>query len=106
MVGWQHQLNGCEFEQTAGDGEGQGSLGCCNPWGCKESGTTERLNNSLWDYGDLSWSIRDNYFNLYFQFSYMYVKMCALNSFNVYVIVKTYFPPVRESPCLEFREVS
>ena len=32
MVGWHHQLNGCEFEQTLGDGEGQGSLVCCSPW--------------------------------------------------------------------------
>ena len=44
MVGWHHQLNGYEFEQTPGDCEGQGSLACCSPWGCKESDTTERLN--------------------------------------------------------------
>ena len=43
MVGWHHRLNGHEFEQTLGDGEGQGSLACCSPWGCKESDTTERL---------------------------------------------------------------
>ena len=86
--------------------EGQGSLGCCSPQGCKESGTSEWLNNNnLWDYGDLSWSIRYNCFNLYFQFSYMYVKMCTVNSFNVYVVSKT-FPAVHESPCPEFREVS
>ena len=36
MFGWYHQLNGHEFEQTQGDGEGQGSLACCSPWGCKE----------------------------------------------------------------------
>ena len=36
MVGWHHQLNGHEFEQTLGDGEGQGSLACCSPWGHKE----------------------------------------------------------------------
>ena len=46
MVGWNHQLNGHEFEQARGDSEGQGSLGCCSPWGCKESDTTERLNNN------------------------------------------------------------
>ena len=46
MVGWHHQLNGCRFAQTPGDGEGQGSLVCCSPWGCKESGMTERLNNN------------------------------------------------------------
>ena len=37
MVGWHHELNGHEFEQTPGDSEGQGSLACCRPWGCKES---------------------------------------------------------------------
>ena len=35
MVGWQHQHNGHEFEQIPGDGEGQGSLVCCSPWGHK-----------------------------------------------------------------------
>ena len=47
MVGWHHRFNGHEFEQTLGDGEGQGSLVCCSPRGCKESGTTERLNNNV-----------------------------------------------------------
>ena len=37
MVGWHHQLNGHEFEQTQGDGERQGSLACCHPWGRKLS---------------------------------------------------------------------
>ena len=41
MVGWHHQLNGHEFEQTPGDGEGQGSLACCSPWGHKELDMTE-----------------------------------------------------------------
>ena len=45
MVGWHHRLNGHEFEQAAGDGEGQGSLACCSPWGCKELDTAEQLNN-------------------------------------------------------------
>ena len=44
MVGWHHQLDGREFEQAPGDGEGQRSLACRSPWGCKESDTTERLN--------------------------------------------------------------
>ena len=39
MIGWHHQLNGQEFEQTPGDREGQGSLVCCSPWGRKESDT-------------------------------------------------------------------
>ena len=46
MVGWHHQLNGHEFEQAAGDGEGQGNLVCFSPWGHKESDMTERLNNN------------------------------------------------------------
>ena len=45
MVGWHHRLNGHEFEQALGDGDGQGSLACCSPWGCKELDTTERLKN-------------------------------------------------------------
>ena len=46
MGGWHHQLNGHEFEQAPGDGEGQESLVCCTPWGRKELDTTEQLNNS------------------------------------------------------------
>ena len=45
MVGWYHRLNGHEFEQTLEDSEGQGSLACCSPWGCKELDTAEQLNN-------------------------------------------------------------
>ena len=41
-----NRLNEHEFEQTPGDGEGQGSLGCCSPWGCKESDTTEQLDSN------------------------------------------------------------
>ena len=44
MVGWHHQLNGHEFEQALGVGDGQGSLACCSPWGHKESDRTEQLN--------------------------------------------------------------
>ena len=46
MDGWYHRLNGHEFEQASGVGDGQGGLVCCSPWGCKESDTTERLNNN------------------------------------------------------------
>ena len=45
MVGWHHRLNGHKFEQAPGDGEEQGSLVCCSPWGHKELEMTERLNN-------------------------------------------------------------
>ena len=47
MVGWRHRLNGHEFEQTQRDSEGQGSLVCCSPWGCRESGRTEQLNINI-----------------------------------------------------------
>ena len=43
-AGWHHRVNGHEFEQALGDGEGKGSLACCNPWGCKELDMTEQLN--------------------------------------------------------------
>ena len=44
MVGWHHRLDGHEFEQAAGIGDGQGSLACCSPWGWKELDVTERPN--------------------------------------------------------------
>ena len=43
-VGWHYQLDGHEFEQALGVGDGQGSLACCSPWGHKESGLAEWLN--------------------------------------------------------------
>jgi len=45
MDGWHHWINGHEFEQTLGDGEGQWRLTCCSPWDCKELDITELLNN-------------------------------------------------------------
>ena len=44
VVGWHHQLDGHEFQQALGVGDGQGRLPCCSPWGCKESDMTEQLN--------------------------------------------------------------
>ena len=44
MVGWHHQLDGHEFKQAPGVGDGQGGLVCCNSWGRKESDMTEQLN--------------------------------------------------------------
>ena len=43
MAGWHHRLNGCESEWTPGVGDGQGGLGCCDSWSCKELDTTEWL---------------------------------------------------------------
>ena len=44
MVGWHHQLNGHEFEQVPGVGDGQGNLARCNPRGCKGLDATGQLN--------------------------------------------------------------
>ena len=44
MVGWHHQVDGQEFEQAPGVGDGQESLACCSPCGRKELGMTERMN--------------------------------------------------------------
>ena len=41
MIGWHHQLNGYEFEEALGVGDGQGCLGSCSPWGSKELDTNE-----------------------------------------------------------------
>ena len=49
-VGWYHWLNGHEFEQALGDGEGQGSLACCSPWGHKESDMTDDWTTTTIDY--------------------------------------------------------
>ena len=45
MAGWHHQLDGYEFEQAPGVGDGQGSLACCSPCGHKESDMIQRLSN-------------------------------------------------------------
>ena len=46
MVGWHHRVEGHEFEQAPGVGDGQGSLVSCSPWGHKESDRTEGLNKN------------------------------------------------------------
>ena len=47
VIGWHQWFDGHEFEQALGVGDGQGSLGCCSPWGSKESDMTERLSLSF-----------------------------------------------------------
>ena len=44
MIGWHHRLNGQQFEQAPGVGDGQGSLVCYSPWGHKDLDVTQRLN--------------------------------------------------------------
>ena len=81
MVGWHHWCDGHEFEQALEGGDGQGSLACCSPWGCKESDTTERLNWTSW---------------LNTNFSYHTSKLCGFQSFwnLVQPFVSTTFPVV------------
>ena len=57
MVGWHHWLNGCEFEQAPGDGEGQGRLACCRPWGHKESDTIEWLKKKKKNTSHMMWRL-------------------------------------------------
>ena len=89
MVGWHHQLDGHEFEQALGVDDGQRSLECCSPWGCKESDTTEWLN---WTDSDECELISHYSFDLHFsnnkrcwvsfdsvaQFKYMNCMVCEL----------------------------
>ena len=57
MVRWHHQLDGHEFEQALGVGDGQGSLVCCNPWDHKELDTTERLDWTDVSYKDILYNM-------------------------------------------------
>ena len=77
MVGWHHPLNGYEFEQIPGDSEGQGSLACCSPWGCKECNMTEGLNNNnSLVYGPALTSVYDYWTN----HSFDYTDLCWQNA--------------------------
>ena len=62
MVWWLHWLNGHEFEQALGVGDGQGSPVCCSPWGHKESDTTEWLNSTDSGYNNYDDKLRKNTF--------------------------------------------
>ena len=57
MAGWHHQLNGHEFERAPGDGEGQGGLACCSPWGCSPrlSDWTTTLSHGVLSFFPLHW---------------------------------------------------
>ena len=58
MVGWHHRLDGHEFEQAQGVGNGQGSLVCCSPWGCKELDMTEWLNSNNSNFKEINSGLR------------------------------------------------
>ena len=79
MAGWHHWLDGCEFEWTPGDGDGQEGLACCNPWGCKESDTTKWLN----------WTE----LILYQCFAFWLTSICIIGSSLIHVIQFSQFLP-------------
>ena len=73
-VGWHHWLNGHEFEQAPGDGEGQGSLVCCSPWRHKELNMTEWPNNRIESSHLLSTSDKEKYVRVFSEDYYIIVK--------------------------------
>ena len=82
MVGWHHQLNGYEFEQAPGDGEGQGSLACFSPWGHKESDwVTEQIISST--------NSKHTVCLLWTRY-YMFILICSHNHYMRYLY--DYFP--------------
>ena len=83
MVGWHHWLNGPEFEQTPGDGEGQGSLVCCSLRGCKKLDTTEQLNRTklmsksiIRLFSSRSFTVSDLTFRTLSHFEFIFVIWC------------------------------
>ena len=80
-VGWHHQLDGHEFGQTPGVGDGQGSLACCGSWGFKESYKTAPLN-----WTELNWGVS---IVLIFIFKWQFI----LKFFSAY-LPSVYFPEV------------
>ena len=83
MVGCHHWLGGPEFEQALGVGDGQGSLVCSSPWGCKESDTTEPLN---WTE---TWNI-----TLKSHFSFQH----SISHNHMYILVRTFFLKSTKAP--------
>ena len=89
MIRQHHCLNGHEFEQAPGDGEGQGSLACCSPQGLKESDTIERLNKIA--VGNRLITIFIGLFLLSSPYFWL-VKLISIT--NVIIIIKSFFPVV------------
>ena len=85
MFEWHHRLNGHGFEQTLGDGGGQGSLACCSPWGCKESDMTWWLNNTTVIFISINF-IYNNYTYIYLCTLYIYRKNIELKIFYEEII--------------------
>ena len=84
MVGWHHQLNGHEFEQTPGESEGQGSLVCCSPWG-------RRVGHQLAT--EQQQSSESNYFGSKLNHNYYY-KTCYAHPYHKLLLSKGYPPSI------------
>ena len=84
MVGWRHRVDGHEFEQAPGVGDGQGSLACCSPWGRKESDTTEPLN-----WTELNWTDVTNGKISFFFFNgwLIFHCICTTSSLCIYLLM-------------------
>ena len=81
IIGWDHRLNGHEFESTLGVGEGQGSLACCSPWGPKELDTTQQLNNKTYFCKNTKIYIKICVFT---QINYMYINHISISILTVW----------------------
>ena len=85
MVGWHHWCNIHEFEQARGVGDGQGSLVCCSPGGCKESDMTEGLNWTNY------WPIEIFYFSMCFWNLIYYIQIIQFVGVQLFTI--PYYTP-------------
>ena len=91
MVGFHHRLDRHEFEQAPGVGDGQGSLACCSPWGCKELDTTEQLNwTELKQKKDMiQVTFQKNHFHWYLKFRRnVYAKDINLGATDIKMLFK------------------
>ena len=73
MVGWHHCFNGHDLGQSLGDGEGQGGLACCSPWGLKELDTAWWLNNNKIQWREIP------FFLLYYVLNALSIHLCAFS---------------------------
>ena len=85
LVGWHHWLNGHEFEQASGVGDGQGSLACCSVWGCKESDMTEPLNQTE------RVSCGGKHLKLFYVWKCVYTVFICINIFSWYTALSSAF---------------
>ena len=82
MVGWHHLLDGQEFEQAPGDGEGQERLACCSPWSCKDSD----MNMNMRD-----WTTTYAYIiHIRICIICMHICTCIMNVLHIYVYIYAY----------------